>query len=244
MDVLRLRFDSALMSFGSVIVDQHNVTDRFPTLSMLTGLFGNALGYCHNDHRKLTNLQERIEFAARWDIEPEAFVDYQTVDLNQPHMSLDRKGGWTTRGYPEWRAGGNAARLGTHQRYRHYWANGVMTLAVSLLGKDIPTTNSLKQALKTPVRPLFLGRKSCLPSTPIVLDLVSSGNVLDALSDAPRARQGDRIENGLMSACWPLHLNGVDKAREVRVYDIRDWNSQVHTGSRKRLEGLLIGNDS
>ena len=30
------------MSFGGVIVDQNNVTDRFPGLSLLTGLF--ALG--------------------------------------------------------------------------------------------------------------------------------------------------------------------------------------------------------
>ncbi len=47
MDVLRLRFDAPLMSFGDVIMDRHNVMDRFPRLSLLTGLLGNALGCRH-----------------------------------------------------------------------------------------------------------------------------------------------------------------------------------------------------
>ena len=34
-----------------------NVTDRFPRLSLLTGLFGNALGYRHGDAEALEALQ-------------------------------------------------------------------------------------------------------------------------------------------------------------------------------------------
>ena len=144
MNVLLLRFDAPLMSFGDVIVDHHNVTDFFPRLSLLTGLFGNALGYRHGDAEALEALQARIEFAARWDVEPTALVDYHTVDLGQPKMA---GAGWTTRGVPEHRGGGQDAKLGTHIRYRHYWANGVMTVAVALTGVEEPSAISLGRVI-------------------------------------------------------------------------------------------------
>jgi len=238
MEVLRLRFDAPLMSFGGVIVDQHNVTDRFPCLSMLAGLFGNALGLSHREADALTALQQRIEYAARWDIEPSEFLDYQTVDLGQFKMYLNRKGGWTTHGVPEWRGKGKAC-FGTHQRYRHYWANGVMTVAVTLHGEHKPGVRALGNALKRPVRPLFLGRKTCLPSTPLLLDRVDASDVLDALLSAPRATRGKEPAAKDMAACWPEAIDTRFQARKVTVYDRRDWRNQVHTGARSRWEGLI-----
>ena len=98
MDALILRLDAPLMSFGGVIVDHHNVTERFPGLSLFAGLLANALGWTHGDNEKTGALQERLIVASRWDIEPEAIVDYHTVDLGQPKMA---EPGWTTRGTPE-----------------------------------------------------------------------------------------------------------------------------------------------
>ncbi len=233
MEVLLLRLDAPLMSFGDVIVDQHNVTDRFPRLSLLTGLFANALGYAHGDAAALEALQARIEFAARWDVEPVALMDYHTVDLGEPKMAGE---GWTTRGVPEGRAGGNAA-TGTHQRYRHYWANGVMTVAVTLLEPGPPTIETLAAALREPARPLFLGRKTCLPATPLLRGVQEAADVLTALRATPPASRRGR--ETALSACWPVHL-GVDlPSRVVTVYDRRDWRNQIHTGRRLRREGVL-----
>lgn len=235
MEVLRLRFDAPLMSFGGVMVDQHGFTDRFPGVSLLAGLFGNALGYRHQDAEKLDALQRRILYAARWDVTPEKLVDYHTVDLGQHKMSQP---GWTTRGTPEHRAGGEAA-FGTHQRYRHYWANGVMTLAVALSGEGPPTLAELKAALFLPARPLFIGRKACLPAGLIVLDRTEAPDLLSALREAPRASRPGRPAEGPMEACWPAGLGIPGDAREVPVYDRRDWRNQVHSGRRLRVEGLL-----
>jgi CRISPR-associated protein Cas5/CasD, subtype I-E/ECOLI len=236
MDILLLRLDAPLMSFGGVIVDHHNVTDRFPGLSLITGLFGNALGYTHGDADALEALQDRIEYAARWDIEPEVLIDYHTVDLGQPKM---REDGWTTRGRPEWRAGGNDARLGTHQRYRHYLANGVMTVAVALLGEASPTTADLAQSLREPARPLFLGRKTCLPAAPILLDVVQAPDVLAALRAVAHAQRAGTDSHQPLRACWPEHLGTADQSHRVAVYDRRDWRNQVHAGRRMRVEGQL-----
>jgi CRISPR system Cascade subunit CasD len=236
MDILILRLDAPLMSFGGVMVDQHGPTDRFPGLSLITGLFGNALGYRHADADKLGALQARIEFAARWDVKPEPFLDYNTVDLGQPKMAVP---GWTTRGKPEHRAGGPAAAFGTHQRFRHYWANGVMSVAVALKGQESPSPAELASALREPVRPLFIGRKTCLPSGPLLLDFLDVPDVLAALRTVPRAERLGIKYNWPMEACWPVRLGFGTSDQEVAIYDRRDWHNQVHTGRRLRMEGII-----
>lgn len=236
MPILLLRFDAPLMSFGAVMVDQHGPTERFPGLSLLTGLFGNALGLRHGDTHALESLQARIEYAARWDIEPHELVDYHTVDLGQPKMS---EPGWTTRAEPEHRTGGASAALGIHQRYRHYWANGVMTLAVGLSGTAEPSAQTLAERLRHPARPLFLGRKTCLPGAPLLLGLAEAPDVLAALRLAPPARRPGLPPAAKMAACWPAGLGAHGPDRRVSIYDRRDWHNQVHAGRRQRVEGWL-----
>jgi len=245
MDALILRFDAPLMSFGGVMVDQHGPTDRFPGVAMLTGLLANALGYRHGEFDRLQALQGRIRYAARWDLEPEPVVDYHTVDLGQPKMigyadknkRGDPKGGWTTRGHVEWRDGGDA-REGTHQRYRHYWANGVMTLALTLAGEGDPNLDELETALRQPARPLFLGRKTCLPAAPVLLARIQAANVLDALCGAP-AHPRMTATGETLAACWPADITGGIHARTVSRYDQRTWRNQIHAGRREQHEGRI-----
>ena len=236
MDALILRFDAPLMSFGGVMVDQHGPTDRFPGLAMLTGLFANALGCRHSEFDRLQALQARIRYAARWDVEPEHLTDYHTVDLGQEKM---RYPGWTTHGKTEHRAGGPGAKFGTHQRYRHYWANGVMTLAVTLEGEGAPNLDELEAALRRPARPLFLGRKTCLPAAPVLLARVQAADVLDALcgySAHPRIAENDEET---LAACWPAGIPGGVHARTVSRYDQREWRNQIHAGRREYNEGRI-----
>jgi CRISPR system Cascade subunit CasD len=69
------------------LIDQHGFVDAFPATSMLTGSGRERPGVgAQGDFAKLQGLQERIQFAARWDVRPERMVDYHTVDLGQPKM--------------------------------------------------------------------------------------------------------------------------------------------------------------
>ena len=240
MKALVLRLDAPLMSFGSVMIDQHGFTDRFPGTAMLTGLVANALGWRHDQFEDLQSLQERIEYAARWDIQPQEMVDYHTVDLGQPKM---REPGWTTRGVPEHRGGGEA-KTGTHQRYRHYWADGLMTVVLGLKGEDNPDLETVRAALQRPVRPLFLGRKTCLPARPLLdpfTPVVEGADLLTILREVPVWTRDGKPRTGaaILLACWPAEL-GVGEGGEIRqVYDRRDWANQIPAGSRWRAEGLL-----
>jgi CRISPR system Cascade subunit CasD len=236
MDILLLRFDAPLMSFGGVMVDQHGPTDRFPGLAMLTGLLANALGYRHGEFDRLQTLQERIDFAARWDLEPEPILDYHTVDLGQDKM---RHPGWTTRGEAEHRAGGPDAKFGTHQRYRHYWANGIMTLALTLEEEGVPTLDEVKAALSHPARPLFLGRKTCLPAAPLLLEQIQADDVLDALCRCPVHPRAAEKDEETLAACWPVDISGGVHAHIVSRYDQRKWRNQIHAGRRDHHEGRI-----
>lgn len=236
MRCLMLRFDAPLMSFGGVLVDQHNRTERFPGRAMLTGLIANALGWHHGDAEALNDLQSRIEYAARWDVPPTPLRDYHTVDLGQLHLAQP---GWTTRGVPEHREGGERARKGTHQRYRHYWADGVMTLALTL-HEGFPDLDAVTAALQRPARPLFLGRKTCLPAGRLVVGQRKAANTLSALKAEPRdgraLPEAERFE-----ACWPPGYEDTQteaRQRENRTED-RDWRIQAHVGLRPLIVGHI-----
>lgn len=233
MDVLLLRLEAPLMAFGGPIVDNYGVVQSFPAASLLTGLLGNALGWKHSDGAALNSLQSRLRFAARIDRPGEGIIDYQTVDLGQDFM-MDT--GWTTWGRREERGG--ASGTGTHIRYRHYRADACVTVALALDSgeEEEPglTVYTLEQALLTPTRPLFIGRKTCLPSLPILQGKVSTPSVIEALRMFP-AIAARRVQ-----AQWPADEEGPLLSRLVVLTDERDWVNQVHSGERLVRQGELV----
>lgn len=245
--VLLLRFDAPLMAFGGAAVDQYGVTRTFPSASMLTGLLGNALGWDHSEGDRLNALQDRLRFAVRCDRPGKRIRDFQTVDLGQAHLDA-RRVGWTTRGRVEERGKGEATK-GTHIRYRDYLADAVYTVALSLDPPETPpTVDDLATALARPERPLFIGRKPCLPSGPLLVSSapVEAEGVLAALNTLPRMPRR-RLESSVpasVSAWWPEDEPlppGVDpgRSRQVPIYDRRDWVNQIHAGRRMIREGLI-----
>ncbi|MEO8257365.1 MAG: type I-E CRISPR-associated protein Cas5/CasD [Acidobacteriota bacterium] len=236
MRILILRLDAPLVSFGGPSIDQNGIVQKFPALSMLTGLIANALGWDHRDINKLEDLQGRLHYAARIDRRGEALIEYQTVDLGSAWM-LPENAGWTTHGRVATRGGASA--VGTHQRYRHFRADSIHTLALTLTGDGPPSLDDVAGALREPARPLFIGRKCCLPAAPLLLDTVEAESLTSALVSTPRARRADA---GLLPASW---WDGDEAGRVSRdslvvpVTDERDWSNRVHVGRRLTREGRV-----
>lgn len=227
--VLLLRLEAPLMAFGGPIVDSRGVAARFPGLAMLTGLFANALGWEHRDWEALNALQARLRFAARIDRAGVLVTDFQTVDLGAKDV------GWTTRGRAEGRAGAAATYNGPHLRYRQYWADAAVTVAVTLNDTEAaPTLDDLAAALDEPARPLFIGRKPCLPSRRLLVGAVEAPTLLAAFADG-RAQVGTQCPTQ-----WPDgEPDGDDRAILRLISDRRDWGNQIHTGQRRVREGML-----
>lgn len=216
MRILLLRLQAPLMSFGGTTVDNRGVTLPFPGRAMLTGLLANALGWTHGDFERLGALQGRLRIASRCDKPGRPLRDYHTVDLGQDFM----REGWTTWGKPEGRKGGSGDS--THIRLRDYWADRIQVVALALAPEDeAPTLDALHDALQRPARPLFIGRKTCLPSAPIALGLIDADSPEDALQRTPRLSPG---EDALMM--WSEALTTAPMA----AHDLRDWRNQTHMG--------------
>ncbi len=219
-------------------MDQHNVVQRFPALSMLTGLIANALGWRHGDIAPLESLQENLRYAARLDRVGTALLDYQTVDLSSAWMRAETAG-WTTRDRIAGRGGAKENATGTHQRYRHYRADSICTVSIGFESDSGLSPDQAAEAIREPARPLFLGRKCCLPAAPLVVDVIDTPSLLAALAVHPRH---PRADEGPLPATWWEGDNAEASAGESRVVavtDERDWRNRVHVGRRLMREGRV-----
>jgi CRISPR system Cascade subunit CasD len=247
-DVLLLRLDAPLMSFGAPVVDEQGKINPYPAQSLITGLVANALGFDRTESEKLEDLQNRTQYAVRQDKAGQKITDFQTVDLTTSHMSSYV---WTTSGRKKRRTGKDREIL-----HREYWADAVYTVAYVLDPPDkSPTLDDVKNAIKHPARPLFIGRKPCLPAASLFEEhsQVSAARIQDALlhglADAdtlPKcAKQKDDY-----AVWWPTHPNvprpqdrdfqkPVVESIRKPVTDQRDWENQIHTGERWIAHGTL-----
>lgn len=238
MQHLILNLEAPLMAFGGETIDNLGVIRRFPAASMLTGIFANALGWRRIERDRHQHLQDRIVFAARIDREPAGglrMTDFQTAQLGRN----DR--GWTTRRAPEGRAGGALTYDAPHLRYRDFFADMRVTVALRLEPADEhPALEDLADALDEPARPLFIGRKPCLPSARLNAGLRDADSALTALIDTPLDE--DDFANGTVSVLWAdgESHEGVRPTNTYMLTDERNWRSGLHGGGRLVHEGAIV----
>lgn len=233
---LLLRLEAPLMSFGSTAVDHRRPVQPWPAVSMLTGLLANALGWQRADVQALDGLQARIRWAARIDRAGAALNDFQTAQLSKADK------GWTTRGDVEERGGGDDSYKSPHLRSRDYRADASVLVALRLEpAQQAPTLAELAAALDQPARPLFLGRKACLPATRINQGIVLADDAVAALRGAPAADDGappSRAAIYFNEGAGPA-AGTAPAAAEIRVHDTSDerrFALDVHAGRQRVYE--------
>jgi CRISPR system Cascade subunit CasD len=158
----------------------------------------------------------------------EILEDFQTVDLEAEYMSEHLA--WTTWGKIVSRAGGEQKT--TIVRSRRYLADSVFLVATTFEPpNENPTIEEVAQRIQKPARPLFIGRKSCLPAAPMFLSLVEAADFEDALQSARPIHERRRSESLL---CWRLSVTPEGSFPELirPVCDRRDFENQVHVGQR------------
>lgn len=230
---LLLRLEGPLMAFGAETIDSLGVIRDFPAQSMLTGLIANALGWRREEAAAHERLQARLVLGARLDRAGVRFTDFQTAKLRKDDA------GWTTTGRPEGRAGGEGTYKGQHLRYRDYNADAAVLVALRLEpASEIPTLDTIADALRRPARPLFLGRKPCLPAAPLFAGWLDAPDVLEALIHAPPL-----AANARPRVLWPAGEGNLPGARVIDLCDERNWTSGVHGGWRPLCEGRLHRED-
>lgn len=226
---LLLRLHAPLIAFGGETIDNFGVIRDFPALSMITGLLANALGWRREDCELHDRLQSRLLLGARLNTPIQRLTDFQTAQLGK-----DDKG-WTTWGVPEERRGGPDSYKSPHLRYRDYHADLDVLVALRLKpAEQAPTLHDLAVALDHPARPLFIGRKPCLPSKRIFAGWIEADNVLQALQLA-HFPEIDSAQSLRMQ--WPDGEGNLVGDRLIDLCDERNWTSGVHGGWRPVREG-------
>lgn len=221
------------MAFGGVAIDQMGPVRDYPAASMLTGLIGNAFGWHWSNRAAHQALQDRMIFGARVERQESILVtDTQNAQL----AKNDR--GWTTRGMPEGRDG--ASYGGPHRRFRDYHAELSLRVVLHLRPADAtPTLDDVAGAFDRPARPLYLGRKPCLPSRPLLAAganrWIAGSSAYDALCALPGPAAS-------LPATWPIGEGpeagqGVDRVTDLT--DLRNWRTGLHAGSRRVVEGRI-----
>ena len=234
------------MAFGGETVDNIGVIRWFPSASMLTGLVANALGWDRTEGARHQRFQDRLVFAARIDREPSGGArirDFQTAQLQAGDRS------WTTRGVPEGRAGGSNTYDAPHLRYRDYFADMIVTVALRMEpAADAPSLDEIAEALQEPARPLFIGRKPCLAAAPLFAGFSESDTALGALlgwplADSTRSGAEQRRDGGgEVRVLWPASdsPDAVNSVHRYMLTDQRNWGSSgLHGGGRPVCEGTI-----
>ena len=161
MATLLLRLAAPLQAWGSSSKFNIRNTEREPTKSGVIGMIAAAKGIQRNDDLKLLEPLSRLRFGIRVDREGKLLKDF--------HMVHESKS--------------------SHVTERYYLSDAVF-LAV-LESDDKKLLYEIALALKNPVYPLFLGRRSCPPTLPVVLG-ISDEALMDALENtAPLVQRND-----------------------------------------------------
>lgn len=248
-EYLILRLEAPLQAWGDVAMDPRRPTRAFPSRSGLTGLLASALGWRYRDADRTTALQDALRYAVREDRRPDPIRDYQTADLGAIGDS-----GWTRWGV-ESRGGSAAARSGTQILDKFYLADGAFTVALgfaeeaaTLPGGGRVTLDDLERALRRPARPVFLGRRGCLPAAPLLPPAhsrIEASTPAEALLFVPLATEDRRYSAGLANLrVWYDPADGApeilaERSETSEIWDRRDFRSNRFGGSRRITTGLL-----
>ena len=125
-----------------------------------------------------------------------------------------------------------------------------VTIALRLKPPDEdPALDALAAALEEPARPLFIGRKPCLPSAPLFGGFSDGETSLAALLAVPlEAAEFRRRESSAVRLLWPdgedaPDMDRVRLNRRSMITDERNWVSGLHGGGRPVCEGTVFRED-
>lgn len=218
MATLLLRLAAPLQAWGNSSKFNIRITEREPTKSGVIGMVASALGIQRNknsdDLKELANLH----FGVRIDREGKLLKDFHMVYTGKMSDSERR----CTK--PD------SNNMNLTERY--YLSDAVFLAALE--SDETELLQKIENALKKPVYPLFLGRRCCPPTLPLVLGIRDS-ELKEALINEPFLTKG----NNSRRIVYDVLSDG------IIVQDVPVSFSQAHRqyGYRMKKEESLLLNE-
>lgn len=174
-DYLVFQLYGPMASWGQPAVGGDRATAMSPTRSAILGLLGAALGIRRDEEGCLDTLHQSVRVATKQLTPSSLLRDYHTSQVparNNKYVYRTRKNELLDE---------QKNKLNTVLSTRDYRCDGLWVVALSLTEKASMTLEMLQQALQRPVFVLYLGRKSCPISAPLLPTLVPKSGLKEAL---------------------------------------------------------------
>ena len=169
MPVLLLRLAGPMQAWGTQSRFTVRDTDREPSKSGVVGLLAAALGVPRDDEQRIAQIAV-LRMGVRVDREGQVATDFHTAGGTVPGR----------KDYGVYKA--NKTSPETVISHRHYLCDA--DFLVGMEGDDRSWLEELDAALANPSWPLFLGRKSFVPSVPVRIG-VKDGSLEEVLRTHP-----------------------------------------------------------
>lgn len=218
-NTLFLRLEGPLQAWGERARWSVRDTAPEPTKSGVVGMLACALGL--KSDNALRALSQAVRIGVRCDRPGRQIVDYHTVGANYGRPVL-----LTAQGKPKISSGAPH----TEETWRHYLCDAAFIVAVRGQSADI---GKLSRAIQSPVWPIYLGRKACVPSCPPYAGVGTYESLKDAL------REWDPPEEPVRAV---LECGPTDPASARRRDEIASRSRRVYL-SRYACEIQLGGAD-
>jgi CRISPR system Cascade subunit CasD len=198
LEGVAVRLQAPLQAWGGATVGDNRPTQPFPTRSGVLGMVAACLGILRGDHRRLRTLCADARVHVRVDAPGTPLVDDQTIQGN-PNASPTRQ---------------------TIRSKRTYLCDA--SFAAVIVPGPGTTLDEIEAALSTPKFSPYLGRRCCVPSSPLLLaSRVSGVDPLELFESIPigpeelMARIAGRQE-------LDFYLDVEDHPRRLRRIPLRD----------------------
>lgn len=158
MSVLVLRLAAPLQSWGAPCSYSIRETEYQPTRSGIIGMIAAAMGYPRQAN--LDNLR-KLKIGVRIDQQGTLITDFQTIQ--DPKRF--------------------ARPMSPEVTKREYLSDAVFVAGIEC--EDEQFMEKIATALKAPIFPLYLGRRSCPPTLPLMIGLEKNKTLIETLTTFP-----------------------------------------------------------
>lgn len=216
--VLPIWLDGPMQSWGVRARWDVRDTGLEPTKSGVIGMLGCALGL-RRDDPELERLDQSLRFGVRVDRAGLVATDFHTVTgYHRTAAGSYKHSGGTAKSLSTAMEHGEATVLSP----RDYLHDAVFFVGLEGESEEI---ERLRKALTQPRWPLYLGRKSCVPTRPPLARGTSAHSDLrDALERLPRARNSDagKLAAYIETTDGPHRRQDATRINPLRMYDFRN----------------------
>lgn len=231
--VLKLILDAPLQSYGVKSRWDTRDTSTYPSKSAVIGILSCALGYPRGDKR-IDELTNNVNVHVRIDKTGNVIEDLQTV--NWPIKEYQQKVNWSPKSRNSRKT--DKAHNDFHPLLtKMYICDAIFTVFVEG-SKEI--IERCYNAMINPVWPVYLGRKCCIPASPIVqerpFELESDIETLikeTPIFDMARVLKKDKTE-------YIFEYVIEDRAGNIFLYDTPDSRGYRYYKGRKIKKGTFM----